>query len=224
MNALTLQDILLTFPEGAGRRTVLDIPSCTLRSGEHLGLRGGSGSGKSSFLNMVSGLVLPDSGIVDWGGLRPGTLPEHQRDRWRGRNIGFVFQDFQLFHALDALDNVLLPVTFDSWTIPAPLLRRGRTLLEQMGIRPSSPVRVLSRGERQRVAIARAVLREPGIILADEPTASLDETNAGQVMELLCLHARSLRSTLIVVSHDTAVLSRMDRVLTLDRGHLREAA
>lgn len=223
MNVLNMRDIQLTFPEGTGRRTVLDIPACTVCAGEHMGLRGGSGSGKSSFLNVVSGLILPDSGTVDWGGLRPGELPEHERDRWRGRNIGFVFQDFQLFHTLNALENVILPITFSRWLTPEPLIRRGQMLLEQMGVCPASPVQVLSRGEKQRVAIARAVLQEPGIILADEPTASLDEANAGQVMDLLCRHARTLGSTLIVVSHDKTVLSRMDRILTLERGVLKEA-
>lgn len=224
MNTLELQNILLTVPEGSARRAVLDIPRCTVCSGEHVGIRGASGSGKSSLLNVVSGLVLPDRGIVDWGGIRPGSLPEHERDRWRGQNIGFVFQDFQLFHELDALENVLLPVTFDHWRLPETLVRRGRELLEEMDVRPERTVRVLSRGEKQRVAIARAVLREPGIILADEPTASLDESNAEQVIARLANHARSLGSTLIVVSHDATVLARMDRVLTLDRGLLREAA
>lgn len=84
MNGLELQDILLTFPEGGKRRTVLDIPYLQVTSGEHVGIRGASGSGKSSLLNVVSGLVLPDRGTVRWGATVPGALPEHQRDRWRG--------------------------------------------------------------------------------------------------------------------------------------------
>ena len=104
MNGLELQDILLTFPEGGRRRTVLDIPYLKVTSGEHIGIRGASGSGKSSLLNVVSGLVLPDRGTVRWGATVPGALPEHERDRWRGQHIGFVFQDFQLFPELEALE------------------------------------------------------------------------------------------------------------------------
>ncbi|MFQ9865660.1 MAG: ABC transporter ATP-binding protein [Bilophila wadsworthia] len=219
-----LQDILLTFPEGGRRRTVLDIPYLKVTSGEHIGIRGASGSGKSSLLNVVSGLVLPDRGTVRWGATVPGALPEHERDRWRGQHIGFVFQDFQLFPELEALENVLLPATFTGWRIPEALIRRGRGLLEQMHVCPTRKVRALSRGEKQRVAIARAVLLKPGIILADEPTASLDEANAGQVSLLLSGYARTLGSTLLVVSHDDAVLADMDRVLDLNRGIVREAA
>ena len=131
MNGLELQNILLTFPEGGQRRTVLDIPYLKVTSGEHVGIRGASGSGKSSLLNVVSGLVLPDRGTVRWGATVPGALPEHQRDRWRGQHIGFVFQDFQLFPELEALENVLLPATFTGWRIPEALIRRGRGLLEQ---------------------------------------------------------------------------------------------
>ena len=224
MNGLELQDILLTFPEGGRRRTVLDIPYLKVTSGEHIGIRGASGSGKSSLLNVVSGLVLPDRGTVRWGATVPGALPEHERDRWRGQHIGFVFQDFQLFPELEALENVLLPATFTGWRIPEALIRRGRGLLEQMHVCPTRKVRALSRGEKQRVAIARAVLLKPGIILADEPTASLDEANAGQVTLLLSGYARTLGSTLLVVSHDDAVLADMDRVLDLNRGIVREAA
>lgn len=104
------------------------------------------------------------------------------------------------------------------------MIRRGRGLLEHMHVCPTRKVRALSRGEKQRVAIARAVLLKPGIILADEPTASLDEANAGQVTLLLSGYARTLDSTLLVVSHDDAVLANMDRVLDLNRGIIREAA
>ena len=195
-----------------------------LLSHYYIGIRGASGSGKSSLLNVVSGLVLPDRGTVRWGATVPGALPEHERDRWRGQHIGFVFQDFQLFPELEALENVLLPATFTGWRIPEALIRRGRGLLEQMHVCPTRKVRALSRGEKQRVAIARAVLLKPGIILADEPTASLDEANAGQVSLLLSGYARTLGSTLLVVSHDDAVLADMDRVLDLNRGIVREAA
>lgn len=224
MNGLELHDILLTFPEGARRRTILDIPSCAVAPGECVALAGASGSGKSTFLNLISGLILPDRGTVRWNGFAPAGLPEHGRDVWRGRHVGLVFQDFRLFPELEALENVLLPVTFHSWRIPEGLRRRGLALLERMNIPPFHKARLLSRGEKQRVAIARAVLQEPEILLADEPTASLDAANAAEVTELLLDHARKLGSTLVIVSHDEEVWSRMDRVLHLRRGLLHGAA
>ena len=125
----------------------------------------------------------------------PGALPRHQRDRWRGQHIGFIFQDFQLFPELGLLFLCCLPATFTGWRIPEALIRRRRGLLEHMHVCPTRKVRALSRGEKQRVAIARAVLLKPGIILADEPTASLDEANARQVTLLLSGYARTLGNT-----------------------------
>ena len=219
MNGLELQDILLTFPEGGRRRTVLDIPYLKVTSGEHIGIRGASGSGKSSLLNVVSGLVLPDRGTVRWGATVPGALPEHERDRWRGQHIGFVFQDFQLFPELEALENVLLPATFTGWRIPEALIRRGRGLLEQMHVCPTRKVRALSRGEKQRVAIARAVLLKPGIILADEPTGALDSHTGREVLGLLQqLHKQG--HTVVLITHDNSIAVQADRIIRLEDGQV----
>ena len=219
MNGLELQDILLTFPEGGRRRTVLDIPYLKVTSGEHIGIRGASGSGKSSLLNVVSGLVLPDRGTVRWGATVPGALPEHERDRWRGQHIGFVFQDFQLFPELEALENVLLPATFTGWRIPEALIRRGRGLLEQMHVCPTRKVRALSRGEKQRVAIARAMLLKPGIILADEPTGALDSHTGREVLGLLQqLHKQG--HTVVLITHDNSIAVQADRIIRLEDGQV----
>ena len=221
MNGLELQDILLTFPEGGRRRTVLDIPYLKVTSGEHIGIRGASGSGKSSLLNVVSGLVLPDRGTVRWGATVPGALPEHERDRWRGQHIGFVFQDFQLFPELEALENVLLPATFTGWRIPEALIRRGRGLLEQMHVCPTRKVRALSRGEKQRVAIARAVLLKPGIILADEPVAALDPVTAKQVMQdFVRINEEMGISILLNIHHVELALEYADRIIGIRAGKI----
>ena len=221
MNGLELQDILLTFPEGGRRRTVLDIPYLKVTSGEHIGIRGASGSGKSSLLNVVSGLVLPDRGTVRWGATVPGALPEHERDRWRGQHIGFVFQDFQLFPELEALENVLLPATFTGWRIPEALIRRGRGLLEQMHVCPTRKVRALSRGEKQRVAIARAMLLKPGIILADEPVAALDPVTAKQVMQdFVHINQEMGISILLNIHHVELALEYADRIIGIRAGKI----
>ena len=221
MNGLELQDILLTFPEGGRRRTVLDIPYLKVTSGEHIGIRGASGSGKSSLLNVVSGLVLPDRGTVRWGATVPGALPEHERDRWRGQHIGFVFQDFQLFPELEALENVLLPASFTGWRIPEALIRRGRGLLEQMHVCPTRKVRALSRGEKQRVAIARAVLLKPGIILADEPVAALDPVTAKQVMQdFVHINQEMGISILLNIHHVELALEYADRIIGIRAGKI----
>ena len=221
MNGLELQDILLTFPEGGRRRTVLDIPYLKVTSGEHIGIRGASGSGKSSLLNVVSGLVLPDRGTVRWGATVPGALSEHERDRWRGQHIGFVFQDFQLFPELEALENVLLPATFTGWRIPEALIRRGRGLLEQMHVCPTRKVRALSRGEKQRVTIARAVLLKPGIILADEPVAALDPVTAKQVMrDFVHINQEMGISILLNIHHVELALEYADRIIGIRAGKI----
>ena len=222
MNGLELQNILLTFPEGGQRRTVLDIPYLKVTSGEHVGIRGASGSGKSSLLNVVSGLVLPDRGTVRWGATVPGALPEHQRDRWRGQHIGFVFQDFQLFPELEALENVLLPATFTGWRIPEALIRRGRGLLEQMHVCPTRKVRALSRGEKQRVAIARTLAMEPDVVLFDEPTSALDPEMVKEVLGVIRELTRS-GMTILIVTHEMGFAREVsDRVLFICDGVIKE--
>ena len=220
MNGLELQDILLTFPEGGRRRTVLDIPYLKVTSGEHIGIRGASGSGKSSLLNVVSGLVLPDRGTVRWDATVPGALPEHERDRWRGQHIGFVFQDFQLFPELEALENVLLPASFTGWRIPEALIRRGLAQLEQMHVCPTRKVRALSRGEKQRVAIAGVIAMRPRCIVLDEPTAMLDPVGRKEVMDTVKQLNRRAGVTVVLITHHMDEAAQADRLVVMAGGHV----
>ena len=161
-----------------------------------------------------------------WGGEEVSSLSEARRDRWRRDKLGLVFQDFQLVSGLNILENVLLPATFRFQRVPPLLLARARVLLEEMGLeRPLLSVDRLSRGEMQRAAIARALLFDPLILLADEPTASLDRDNARTVLRLLTEHARRRGRTLLLVTHAPPAASAeegVDRVLRLEQGRLEE--
>lgn len=229
--ALTLRDIVFHVPESESKalpRRILSIAALELPAGSLVGIKGASGSGKTSLLGVLSGLLRPHSGTVIWTeeqgrSVLLSAASEARRDRWRGERVGMVFQDFQLVDGLSALENVVLPLTFRAWVVPARSRERAANLLHEVGIeRLDQRVERMSRGEKQRVAIARALLREPGLLLADEPTASLDEKNAGIITELLVNSAQALGCTLVVVSHEAAVLARMHRVLHLERGVLHE--
>lgn len=174
---LMLENIRLSVPDGDEMRTIFASTSFALPEGSLLGVRGESGSGKSTFLKLISGILTPTEGTVSWGDKKLSLLPEGDRDRWRGENCGFLFQDFRLFEDLSAEENVLLPATF--YRRPTPDDRkRARELLEHYGVRFGTRAQHLSRGEMQRTALARVLFAAPKVILADEPTASLDGKRA----------------------------------------------
>lgn len=188
--ALALENVSLRVRDGASERTLLLAPALHLPPGSVLGVRGASGAGKSTFLRILSGVVPPTSGSVRWGDVRLETLSEAERDRWRGERCGFLFQDFRLFPDLTAEENVLLPVTF---------------------------TRAITARDRAK---ARELLTEHGVILADEPTASLDGARAESVTRRLLSAAEGLGATLILVSHDPRVLAAMPHVAEIDCGRL----
>ena len=152
-------------------------------------------------------------------------LPEERRDRWRAATIGLVMQEFHLFPGLSALDNVLLPARLESRRLAAGLKRRAIELLERTGIaRHGQMIDTLSRGEMQRVALARALVRRPPVVVADEPSASLDEDSGAAVGDLLVELAGENLATLIVVSHDERLIRRMRRRIDLRNGQLNGEA
>jgi len=218
---LQIEGVTVQFDDPGHQIPALQIESFQIEAGRCVGVRGPSGAGKSTFLNLISGLLRPTRGSVWWGEQDLTRLNESDRDRWRRQHVGFVFQDFHLITELSALENVLLPVRFDHWRCPPAQRQIALGLLEQVGLpNPDQSAATLSRGQKQRVAVARALLNDPPILLADEPTASLDAESAAAVINLLTQSARDRGRTLIGVSHDEAFLNTLDTVHQVIGGQL----
>jgi putative ABC transport system ATP-binding protein len=208
----------------AGDRVLLSVPSLAVPAGQAVAVRGPSGAGKSSLLHVLAGLARPQEGRVLWGGTDIAALSEEGRARVRRTTLGLVFQDFLLFEELGAEGNAALAAAFAPRP-ERPALREGaRGWLGRLGLSNHGTRRVdsFSGGERQRVAVARALANGAPVILADEPTASLDRANADRLAaDLLALAGER---TLICVTHDTALAGRVGRVLTLENGRIVEDA
>ena len=203
-----------------GASRALDIGALTVAPGFSLGVTGPSGCGKSSLLMVIAGIEPVTSGHVSWGGTDIARLSQSERDRWRRDTVGLVFQNFHLIPELSARANVALPLGFGR-PVPVDLPGRMQVLFATLDIDfLDRRAAGLSRGQQQRLAIARALLFKPALILADEPTASLDAANAARVGELLVELARKGGATLIVASHDRALLARLDEVCMLEAGRI----
>lgn len=218
---IKLSGVKKVFSGSNGSFTALDNIDLHLAAGEFVAIVGKSGSGKSTLLNMLTGIDHPDSGMVTINDTRVHTLPESQLARWRGANIGIVFQFFQLIPTLSILENLLLAMDFVD-VIPKPKrAQRARSLLKLIGIEQHADKfpAALSGGEQQRAAIARALVNAPPILVADEPTGNLDSKNAGEIHALFRQFSRSGK-TVIVVTHEDVSGSGYDRIITLQDGTL----
>ena len=218
MLSLNLANISVSF---AGLSTpVLVIDKLHIAAGSRVAVTGASGSGKSTFVNIITGLERIRQGGIAWGGIDIGALSEGRRDRWRSENVGLIMQDVHLFAGLSAIDNILLPARL-AGVANAEIVQRAQELLRRTGLRrPEQKIETMSRGEMQRVAVARALLRRPGVIVADEPTASLDADSGQAVGTLLLELADQEKSTLIVVSHDLRLTDRLSRRIGFDMGRI----
>ncbi len=206
-------------PEGEST-LIVDVPRFQLAEGEQVAVRGASGSGKTTFLNLIAGILQADKGTIVLAGQTMTALSESGRDRVRAKTIGYVFQNFNLLQGYTAIENVMLGMLFGSGVDRA----RAQQLLERVGLshrinyRPSQ----LSIGQQQRVAVARALANRPKLVLADEPTGNLDQRHAGEALELIREACRENGAALLLVSHDPAVLALFDR--SEDLAELNQAA
>jgi putative ABC transport system ATP-binding protein len=221
---LVAENVVVAYPQPrGGTLTVLDIERLELPPGSQTAICGPSGSGKTTLLHLLCGIERPSAGQVRWDDVDIFALGEAARDHWRRHRVGLVFQQFHLFASLSPLENVLLPARFRAFRIEAAVARRARALLDRVGVRATGETASLSRGEMQRVALARALLFTPPILLADEPTASLDAEAARPVAELLFSACRETGATLLLVTHDTALAARCPRVMNLAAGRVSRA-
>lgn len=209
-----IRDLVHAYPAPQGARKVLDVQELCVEARGRLCLVGGSGSGKSTLLSIIAGILVPSGGSVWLDDRELFRASEAERDELRSREIGCVFQTFNLLQGLSALENLTLAQRF-AGIAPARARKRGLELLDELGLleRASARPSELSVGEQQRVAIARAISKSPGLVLADEPTASLDDASAEAAADLLLSAAASC--TLIVATHDPRLMSRFDSVRAL---------
>ena len=215
MPLLELADVKKSFRSPDGEtQLILDVPTLALEAREHVALVGSSGSGKTTLLNVIAGILRADSGAVRLAGIDLARASESARDALRAQNIGYVFQSFNLLQGFSALENVLLGMTFG----PGADREFARALPGRPGLghrlhhRPAQ----LSIGQQQRVAHARALANRPRLVLADEPTGSLDAVHAREAIDLLRGLCEEHEAALLVVSHDPALIDSFDRVLRLE--------
>jgi len=212
---LRIEDLRKSYraPDGT-EQVVLDVARFELEAGAEVALAGESGSGKTTLLNLVAGILRPDSGRIEVAGTELGGLSEAERDAFRAAHVGYVFQTFHLLEGYSSLENVLLGMLFG----PGADRERARNLLERLGLaeRTSHRPHQLSIGQKQRVAIARALANRPRLVLADEPTGSLDRERGAEALALLREVCREEGAALVVVSHDPHVLAAFERVERLE--------
>ena len=220
--AIEFGNVHLSLGRGAARVHILQGVSLNIGKGEAVGLVGPSGSGKSTLLMAMAGLERPDSGAIRVAGARIDAMGEDDLARFRGRNIGIVFQSFHLIPTMTALENVAIPLELAG---ASDAFARARAELEQVGLgaRLAHYPSQLSGGEQQRVALARAIAPHPAILVADEPTGNLDEATGQSIIELMFNLKRERGATLVLVTHDAGLAARCDRTIRLRSGRVEGA-
>ena len=219
---ISLNDVNKTYETPAGQFSALTNIDLEIQPGQFVGVVGKSGSGKSTLLNMVAGIDRPSSGSIAVAGTTIHQLSENKLAAWRGRNVGFVFQFFQLLPTLTAAENVIMPMDFSKSVPPRERRKRALALLERVGVGPHADKlpATLSGGEQQRVAIARALANDPPLVLADEPTGNLDSVTATAILDLFRDMANR-GTTVVIATHEADIARVIDRRIEISDGVIR---
>ncbi len=218
---IVMNEVVKTFQTSAGPFTALKSVDLRVNPGEFVAIIGKSGSGKSTLLNMLTGIDRPTSGSVHVAGTAVHRLSEGQLAKWRGKNLGIVFQFFQLLPTLSLIENVMLPMDFCNLYTPAERKKRAMGLLElvEMGDHAHKLPSAVSGGQQQRAAIARALANDPPIVVADEPTGNLDSRTAQSIFDLFEVLAYGGK-TIVMVTHDADLAKRVDRAVIVSDGEV----
>ncbi len=217
MNILTTENLKKIYETPSGKVYALDGVSVSVSDGEFIAVVGSSGSGKTTFLNMIGGLDLPTSGQVNIRGRQLGSLSQEELTVFRRRNIGFVFQNYNLLPFLNVWENITLPLRLDGVSVDESFISG---IIENLGLadKTDNMPYMLSGGQQQRVAIARALSTRPALILADEPTGNLDSITGMEVIGLLKTCAVKYHQTIVVVTHNDEIAQMADRIIRIEDG------
>jgi putative ABC transport system ATP-binding protein len=220
---IAVEHVFKAVSDSTGTLEILTDIDFALRRQETVSIVGASGSGKSTLLSIMAGLDTPTSGTVRLAGQDMFAIDEDARAAMRARQVGFVFQSFQLLGNLTALENVMLPLELDG---RKDARKAATAMLERVGLSPRLHAypKVLSGGEQQRVALARAFVVHPAVLLADEPTGSLDFATGEKIMEMMFDLNREQGTTLVLVTHDRAIAARCSRSITIEAGRVVASA
>ena len=217
---IELRDIVKSFPVGDDEITVLHGISLNIQQGEFVSIVGPSGNGKSTLLNMVTGIDRPSSGEVIVSGSPIHKMSENQLAKWRGQEVGIIFQFFQMLPSLSLLQNVVLPMEFANKFNRSERRERAMNLLELVGLadQANKLPSMVSGGQQQRAAIARALATDPALLIADEPTGNLDAKTAGQVFDLFVHLIEEQGKTMLMVTHDKELANQIPRKIEIVNG------
>lgn len=222
MSILTAKDLCKSYGSSESMVKALDHVSLSVESGEFVAVVGSSGSGKSTLLNMLGGLDTPTSGEVTVSGSDIFKMDDEKRTIFRRRNIGFVFQNYNLVPVLNVYENIVLPIELDGTKVDEGYVR---TVIKTLGLekKVTAMPNQLSGGQQQRVAIARALAAKPAIVLADEPTGNLDSKTGMDVISLLKVTSQAFHQTIVMITHNEEIALTADRIIRIEDGRVVNA-
>ena len=219
---ISLRDVVKSFPVGDSEITILHGISLDIHKGEFVSIVGPSGNGKSTLLNMITGIDHPNSGTIEVAGKDVFAMSENELAKWRGQEVGIIFQFFQMLPSLSLLQNVALPMEFAKKYGRSERRERAMDLLDMVGLadQANKLPSMVSGGQQQRAAIARALATDPPILVADEPTGNLDAKTAAQVFDIFMDLVEKQKKTMVMVTHDAELADRIPRKIEIVNGRI----